>query len=496
MRSFRNQVVVAALAVVFQACTGGDADPEGDAGGESQPESEDRFPTRPDAGQPTPDAAVAEVDVTFHESDAAILNPERGFYAGLDLLAPQEARVLRDHGHTLAISLVRLDDYRDRPLDSELLDALDEGFAAARASGVKVILRFAYNASFGPDAPKHIILEHIDQLTPVLRDNADVIAVMQAGFIGAWGEWHGSTNDLDNDEDRANILHALLDALPEVRSVQVRAPMYKEGAFSGDAISGEEALASSDRARVGHHNDCFLASDDDLGTYDDPVSEWRAYIADDTRFTPMGGETCRVNEPRTSCAAALEEMEAYHWSYLNRDYKQEVIDGWLSQGCYADIRQRLGHRLTLVQATHSEAVAPGGELDLSVRIENRGFSAPFNARPVYVTITGDDSRRVVRIADADARQFAPGQERSLSTRIQLPADLSSGTYTVSLWLPDPAPSLASDPRYAIRLANKGVWDPDTGDNVLTRELRVDPAAPGPVDPSASELAELTELAGS
>jgi len=24
----------------------------------------------------------------------------------------------------------------------------------------------------------------------------DVIAVLQAGFIGTWGEWHSSTNDL------------------------------------------------------------------------------------------------------------------------------------------------------------------------------------------------------------------------------------------------------------------------------------------------------------
>ena len=38
------------------------------------------------------------------------------------------------------------------------------------------------------DAPKNIVLNHIAQLKPLLQDNADVIACMQMGFIGTWGE--------------------------------------------------------------------------------------------------------------------------------------------------------------------------------------------------------------------------------------------------------------------------------------------------------------------
>ena len=42
---------------------------------------------------------------------------------------------------------------------------------------------------------------------------------------------------------------------------------------------------------------------------------------------------------------------------------------------------------------------------------------------------------------------------------------------------------------AIRLANDGLWNPSTGDNVLD-EVRVDPTAPGPVDPTATQLVHL------
>ena len=54
--------------------------------------------------------------------------------------------------------------------------------------------------------------------------------------------------------------------------------------------------------------------------------------------------------------------------------------------------------------------------------------------------------------------------------------MAAGAYTVSLWLPDDADSLRNDPRYAIQLANDGVWDATTGDNIVVRELRVLPSA--------------------
>ena len=61
---------------------------------------------------------------------------------------------------------------------------------------MKMIPRFAYN--FGPtgapDASTDRILEHLEQLRPALVANQDVIAFVEAGFIGTWGEWHDSTS--------------------------------------------------------------------------------------------------------------------------------------------------------------------------------------------------------------------------------------------------------------------------------------------------------------
>lgn len=430
------------------------------------------------------------LSVSLTETDEDFLNPERGFYVGVDLTSPASIAEVRNGGHSLAIALVRLDAYRDQPIDAAFLQTLDQGFEAVRQAGIKVVLRFMYNSAFTEDAPKSIILGHLQQLQPLLHDNQDVIAVMQAGFIGAWGEWHGSTNGLDNDADRGDILRAILAALPTSRFVQIRAPMYKSATFPGEPVNAVEAYSSTDRARVGHHNDCFLASDTDLGTFAEPVTEWESYVSLDTLYTPNGGETCKVYQPKIECESATAIMAAQHFSYLNSQYHQDVLGHWAQAGCYSQISRDLGYRLAALQVSHSEQVAPGGILDVEVELRNRGYAAPYNERPVYLVLRGQDSRHMVRLSQPDPRHWLPDDDIRVSTRVRVPADLEPGNYTLSLWMPDAADSLQSDPRYAIRLANEGTWDADTGENILTQELSVDPAAGGSIDPSAERMIEL------
>lgn len=82
------------------------------------------------------------------------------------------------------------------------------------------------------------MLSHISQLSPVLAANQDAMLSVQAGFVGPWGEWHGSTNFQDDLEGRQEILSALLDAVPD-RTVQVRTPAHKRALYG----TGESAAA-------------------------------------------------------------------------------------------------------------------------------------------------------------------------------------------------------------------------------------------------------------
>lgn len=430
--------------------------------------------------------------VSLTPSTENFLNPERGFYDHVNLAGTSGFGYVRTNGRSVAMAHVHLDNYRTRDLDATYLSALQAGFDRVRAAKIKVILRFSYNECMGcADASKAQILRHIQQLTPLLQKNADVILTFQAGFIGAWGEFHSSTNGLDNPTDRKDILTAMLAALPASRTIQVRAPNYKLDAFGGP-LADSAAFSGTDAARTGHFNDCFLASNTDYGTYSDSrrtIDGWKSFIAQETRFTPMGGETCAVYSPRTDCPSATAEMARLHWSFLNSAYNQSVLSTWSSQGCMGSVQRNLGYRLSLVQASFSSAVKPGGVLRLEATVRNSGYAALFNARPVYAVLSSGSTRLAAKLS-IDPRRWEPGQDSSFTTQLRVPANLAAGTYRLSLWLPDAASTLEAVPEYAVRFANAGIWDAAQGDNQLTASLPIDPSVSGSADPGATQFVEI------
>ena len=116
-------------------------------------------------------------------------------------------------------------------LPSTYLTKLNTGFANLRKQGPKAVVRFAYNYPEtesdylnAQDATLSRVKRHITQLQPVLQANADVIAAVQGGFIGAWGEWHTSSNKLTTPANKAAVRDALLQAVPASRQLQVRYP--------------------------------------------------------------------------------------------------------------------------------------------------------------------------------------------------------------------------------------------------------------------------------
>ncbi len=160
---------------------------------------------------------------------------------------------------------------------AEYLDNMRRDFALARETGMKLLVRFAYTQKTTKpvgDATPEWVLAHIEQLKDVLSENGDVIALVQAGFIGAWGEWYytdhfsqviGFINE-QNWLDRTAVVNALLDATPSDRTVQLRMPIYKRRVTGvQEALTDADAFTRTNRSRLGHHNDCFLASSNDVG---------------------------------------------------------------------------------------------------------------------------------------------------------------------------------------------------------------------------------------
>ena len=400
-------------------------------------------------------------------------NPERGFYSSADLLKEPSLAFVGESGNTLVHAPIRLDPYRDTPLPPEFLSELDDAFARVRGAGLKVIPRFMYN--FGPyprsepDASEEQIVAHLAQLAPVLEANGDVLLLLQGGFVGAWGEWHSSTHRLDRDQKaKRRILDALLAAVPRDRMVALRFPtdiddlvgkLPPDRAFSGDPV-----------ARVGSHQDCFLGSETDVGTWGrtgNNVETDKDRMSERARFVAVGGETCAPG-PRANCWFASEEMRRMHWTYLNEDFHPDVIARFQADACFLDFEIRLGYRFVLERAAYR---VHGDHLRLVARFRNEGYAALFNPRPIVVVLEGG-GRRFDLPMRADPRRWPSLEASHIAEDLRLPDDLPAGTYRLSLWLPDSAPRLRNRPEYAIRLANQGVWDAKRGLNRIAESVTI------------------------
>ncbi len=418
----------------------------------------------------TPGSGGDRTEVSYAGSDVLFPNPQRGWYKYTETHFPTTHVPLDDGAMitdrvtsniTMVKRYVYLNGYKTTPISGGDLGLIATDFAKARAAGVKLIVRFAYTDTDGADATKAVILGHIAQLGPVLTSNADVIGALQAGFIGQWGEWYYTNNFVANPAtpwiisgpmwaDRGEVLAALLAAVPATLPVQVRYPEIVRTLYP-----------SGGPANLGIHNDAFLASADDFGTYRAPDDDdWLAAGSDGFM---VGGESAALNAPRSAWASAETELALYHWTYLNSQYHPDVLASWTTDNKNV-VGRKLGYRIRLLSASVPAAGAmPGSSVQVRIRVVNDGWSAPVANRPVRLKV---GSATTVTIS-SDVRTWQPGVEVELVATFAAPG---SGTHPLALHLPDPAPALVPSAAYSIRCANPDVWNGSTGVNDLGLSL--------------------------
>jgi len=471
----------------------------------------------------------------YTESTQDIVNPERGFFQYAEIHSsnyiPLDKSVLAGYRSSQSIigatynvscSLVYveyvLDSFVSSPISADFLTKFDQDCATARAAGVKLIPRFIYTNTthtgtcpdqttcppYG-DAPKSVVLNHISQLAPHLKSNEDVIAVMQLGFIGIYGENYytdyfgdasanGQGKLLDqNWQDRIDVLKAMLVALPADRMVQVRIPQLKERYVYGitanvnsPAMTDAEAFTETDKARIGFHNDCFLSSINDEGTYfdygnssspeADATTALRNFEAYDTKYVAVGGETCSDSyTPQNECeptGIAKSEFAKFHYSFLNAVYNLDLNNNWVTGGCMDSIKQRLGYRFVLRKAELPTTASASGTISVNLSIDNIGYASPYNPRPVQLVLRNQTSGKVFVVAfTTDIRKWYTGSI-SLKQTLTMPAGITAGSYDMLLNMPDNASTLNINSNFSIQLANNNTWETATGYNKLQGTLTV------------------------
>ncbi len=458
----------------------------------------------------------------YRESTENFINPERGFYQALSVTIPEAGSsawwsVSTFSVFTRSFGLLHLrlglENFsaaaggKDEPISKDALDALGATLDALRTAGGTAIVRFSYNVSGAAENGKYLANEpsmelierHIAQLGAVIKENTDVVAGVETGMLGPWGEQHSTPLASSGEETYYRLVEAWLRAVPETRTISVRRPLYyiywanrKYGKeLTQDTLGEETAAEGSDARRVGVYNDGYLGSSSDLGTFKNREAE-TGWLSRQATHTLYGGEV--VADSETGLLGAYNdvdylEQEAFvtHTSYLNISWNDRVVAAWKKEaydgkdGAYAGksdydyVAAHLGYRFVLRKSELSEETARGGMLRLKGSVENVGFGNVVNRKIAQILLVSPEHSYVC-LVDWDVRKIFSRETKEYDWRFRLPADIPAGNYGVYLKIRDAEEKSSSNLR-ALRFANEGAFDADLGANKLgetTISSRSDP----------------------
>ncbi len=194
-------------------------------------------------------------------------NPDRGFrmevymmlgshhavFGGEDKDAidylKEQLRFYRDDTFHLAQVYVYLTEYCKKDLDEKAFSQLEEYLMELKKCGIRAVLRFAYEREMDrKEGPKNsMVITHTKQIKKWLGEHrelvSETVAVIQAGMVGAWGEWHSAKYR----HNTKKTLKAIFDMVPDYLTLQVRTEslMRKDKTFFADK-------------RLGHHDDFLI----------------------------------------------------------------------------------------------------------------------------------------------------------------------------------------------------------------------------------------------
>lgn len=375
---------------------------------------------------------VTYTAVRFEESSAALNNPYQGFYRlyGYRLGNPsfpsqedwEESLRLAasSDSNSLALLEINLRDYSSGAIPEEGLKQLDTILSCWSGENHRLILRFLYDwdgcaPQTEPESLDTVLL-HMEQTASVVNRYAGSVYIMQGIFIGNYGEMHGSL--FTGTETASTLLNQLAQVTDSSIYLAVRTPaQWRTLTGSLTPLSHEQLSVNPTAARLSLFNDGMLGSDTDLGSYGttsregsaDPSakgtrSEELAFQDELCRYVPNGGEVV-IDNSFNDFPQAVSDLRRMHVSYLNQDYDPAVLEKWKSQtytgsdcftGCTVCeyIERHLGYRYVLRSSGVSFHPLKNKNAQMTVIIENTGFSNSYVSFPVILTaeniLTGEN----------------------------------------------------------------------------------------------------------
>ena len=376
---------------------------------------------------------------------------------------------------------------KDYDLDETFFNAWRTTFENCRKNGCMIALRFRYDAN-GKDNPEpstfEQVLKHIKQIkdSGILEEYKDILAYVESGFVGKWGEQHGGK--YTSVDYKAQVLDAMLDCVPSPVPVTVRTPDIFAKWAGIERKELADYQSTGEELRVGLYDDGYMGSDSDLGTYANRAIETE-WLSKQTFTSYFGGEFSGnldwAKKYETYLPEnAIPEMYKTHLSYINgnifqlykdytfsENYDVEGVDNsaYYGQNVFQFIRDHIGYRFVLRKSELSETVQQGGELDLHFNIENTGFASiiPEAKTEILLEQNGNFIRTTVDINPEEWYSCTTSEE---FLNLKLPDSLPEGDWNAYLKISFGNNTADQINLRSVQFANDGVWNASLGADYL------------------------------
>lgn len=307
---------------------------------------------------------------------------------------------------TLALVLIDIGGYRERPLGEDCLGQIGEILDAFAAGGKDILLRIVYDTQGKgmEHEPSFFsqVQQHMEQLAPVLVRHSRNILVAQGLFVGSWGEMH--TSKFLTDRYLRELARSFILLTEGKVRLAVRKPVqYRIIQPEGDM--GER--------RMGCFDDAIFASKTHLGTFgtqdiqNKETAGWKqpwrpreelVFLEKLAEHVPFGGEALQGEEEMTP-EDTVERLNGLHVSYLNCVHGEAVLRKW-RETMYVDgvslydyIGAHLGYRF-VVESVLYKAKKRGQEKSLEISIRNSGFACAAEEIQLYLYMQTQEERGI------------------------------------------------------------------------------------------------------
>ena len=449
-------------------------------------------------------------DISYHESLEETLNPYRGFYKSVQISYMKgngnSSTNFSSYKNKLVHLRIDLSDFAEHPgvddgHDSDVLinssttnmqAALKTTLQNLRNNNTTAVVRIAYDYHYGGytkdtwkkdengnDVLKKrsvwepsidTVLKHQQAVGEIFAQFPDVIASVECGVFGPWGEMHSS--QIMTDANLKAVLDKWLEVLPESMTVTVRQPEHyaKWSGVPIGSIQENVTAPGTKEYRVGVFNDGYLGSYDDRGTFRNRTKEV-TWLENQAKHTLYGGEIVLWEDSKSHPSPVLNnavymEDEAFktHTSYLNIGWNDQVIDAmkkttfngtdslYKNAGAseFTYVQNHLGYRYVVRNVKLTRETTKYENFALEAEIENVGFANLIMEKKAYLIIKGADSTTngyeksydlsavdaslKESSENADPRNWDSAAKTVLKANVDIPDDFPEGSYQVYIKL--------------------------------------------------------------